>query len=111
MKKLVRQDIIDILMNSGINANKSNKIAGVLEISLARQATKKPGRSLIWEKSTLSELEESLRIGANLTPSEATKIIGEIVSTIKIQNDPEVKFLDAGTFEVAPNALKFKRML
>jgi len=108
MKELGRDAIIDVVKRSGINDKKIDKIIGTLRISLARQAAKRAEKSIILDESTVSELEESLRIGADITPLEAKKILITVEDTIKIQDEAKVKFLDKGTFEVDKGALKFK---
>ena len=108
MKELSRDAVIDILRKSGITEEKIDKVIGTLGISLARQAAKAAEKSIIFDKSTLSDLEESLRIGANLTPNEAKKILINVESTVKVQDEPEVKFLGKGAFEVKGDSLRFK---
>jgi hypothetical protein len=49
----------------------------------------------------LKELGESIRIGANISSSEASKVIEAVEVKVKQMNDPEVKFLDDGTFSVS----------
>lgn len=108
MKELNRDAIISIVKESGVTGKKIGKIIGTLEISLARQAVKAVERIIILDKSTISELEESLRIGADITPSEAKEILVNIESTIKIQDEAKIKFLDEGIFEIDKDILKFK---
>ena len=108
MKELNRDAIINIVKKSGIADKNIDKIIGTLRISLARQASKRAERSIILDESTVSELEESLRIGAGITPLEAKKILIKVEDTIKIQDEEKVKFLDEGTFEVNKGSIKFK---
>jgi len=109
MKELSRDVISTIVKKSGVIDEKINKIIGTLGISLARQASKAAERSIILDNSTLSELEESLRIGADITPSEAKAILINVESTIKkIQDEAKIKFLDEGIFKIDKDTLKFK---
>lgn len=85
-----------------------NEIIGTLEISLARQFANAKRDYIILDKANLSELEESLRIGANITPIEAKKILDKVENIIKQQEEKKVKFLDEGIFEVDGETLKFK---
>ena len=111
MEQLGLDTVVEILQKSGISDEKIKKVVGTLRISLARQAAKNPEKSIILSKSTISELEDSLRIGAGITPSEAKNILVSVQSTlkaIKAPNDPKIKFLDEGIFEIDENDLKFK---
>ena len=108
MKELSRDIISTIVKKSGVIDEKINKIIGTLGISLARQASKAADRSIILDNSTLSEIAESLRIGADITPSEAKAIIINVESTVKIQDEAKIKLLDEGIFEVDKDTLKFK---
>ena len=108
MEELSHDAVIDIVRKSGIAEEKIEKVIGTLRISLARQAARTTEKSIVLDKSTLSDLEESLRIGADLTPNEANKILINVETTIKIQNESEVKFLGKGAFEVKGDSLKFK---
>jgi len=108
MKELSRDIISTIVKKSGVIDEKINKIIGTLGISLARQASKAADRSIILDNSTLSEIAESLRIGADITPSEAKAIIINVESTVKIQDEAKIKLLDEGIFEIDKDTLKFK---
>ena len=108
MKELCRDIISTIVKKAGVIDEKINKIIGPLGISLARQASKAADRSIILDNSTLSEIAESLRIGADITPSEAKAIIINVESTVKIQDEAKIKLLDEGIFEVDKDTLKFK---
>jgi len=108
MKELSRDIISTIVKKAGVIDEKINKIIGTLGISLARQASKAADRSIILDNSTLSEIAESLRIGADITPSEAKAIIINVESTVKIQDEAKIKLLDEGIFEVDKDTLKFK---
>lgn len=108
MKELSRDIISTIVKKSGVIDEKINKIIGTLGISLARQASKAAARSIILDNSTLSEIAESLRIGADITPSEAKAIIINVESTVKMQDEAKIKLLDEGIFEIDKDTLKFK---
>lgn len=85
-----------------------NEIIGTLEISLARQFANAKQDYIILDETNLSELEESLRIGASITPSETKGILSAVKNAIKQQREKKVKFLDEGIFEVDGETLKFK---
>jgi hypothetical protein len=108
MKELGRDVVIKIVQSSGIPDKKIDKVVGTIIISFARKAADDPERGIILDGSTLSELEDSLRIGADITPSEARKILIGMENTIKTQNDSVIKFLDEGIFEVGKGDLKFR---
>src|SRR3989339_537625 len=108
MKELSRDIISTIVKKSGVIDEKINKIIGTLGISLPRKASKAADRSIILDNSTLSEIAESLRIGADITPSEAKAIIINVESTVKIQDEAKIKLLDEGIFEIDKDTLKFK---
>jgi len=63
MKELSRDAVIDILRKSEIPEEKIDNVLGTLRISLARQAAKTAEKSILFDRRTLSDLEESLRIG------------------------------------------------
>lgn len=111
MKKLDDKVITDIVSKAGIANNKIDKVIGTIRVSLARQAAKKPDRRINLDVKTRLELEESLRIGADLSQVEANAILKNIERIVKEQNDPEVKFLEEGTFEVDKDEIDFKSSL
>ena len=108
MKELSRDAVIDILRKSEIPEEKIDNVLGTLRISLARQAAKTAEKSILFDRRTLSDLEESLRIGGNLTQNEAKKILINLESAIKVQEEPEVRLLGKGAFVVKGDSLRFK---
>jgi hypothetical protein len=111
MKKMDNKLVTNIVANSGIADDKINKVIGTIRISLARQAAKEPDRRINLDMKTRSELEESLRIGADLSSDEAKTILNNLEKIVKEQNDPLVKFLEEGTFKVDKDEIEFKSSL
>lgn len=108
MKYITRDDLTNVVRNVGLAAERAGRIIGALEVSLARQAVRTEEGSFLLDQTTLSELEESLRIGAGISASEAKLVLAEVESALKSAEGATVKFLEEGTFEVAGGAVKFR---
>lgn len=108
MKKLDNKAVIDLVTRAGISANKIGKVVGTISISLARQASKKPDKTININMATRSELKESLRIGADLSLHEADTLLDNIEKILKAQNEPVIEFLEEGKFKVDEGEIKFK---
>lgn len=108
MKKINDQAIFDTVSEAGIGGDKIKRVIGTIRISLARQAAKETDKKMLFNANGRMALEESLRIGAELTRSEATNVVDIFRRKVKEQNDSEVQFLEEGTFEVDDQEIRYK---
>jgi hypothetical protein len=110
MKKLERNILDEAILQAGLSEEQAGEVVRGLRVGLARQASKDPGGKIRLDDNTLKELEETIRIGANIPPDKASKAVENIKKKIKELNDPVVEFLDDGTFDVgdAEDDIHFK---
>jgi hypothetical protein len=111
MKKINDQAIFDTVSEAGIGSDKINRVIGTIRISLARQAANEAEKKMLFDANGRIALEESLRIGAKITQGEAKNVVDIFQRKVKEQNDPEVQFLEEGTFEVDDQEIRYKPIL
>ena len=109
MKNLSRRDLTEMLEKFENSSEKINEIIGTLEISLARQASKERDHIFYLDnKKNISELEDSLKIGADISNMKAKEIMKEFRKSINLREDENINFLGIGTFDITSGILKFK---
>jgi len=108
MKKIEKGLLNEVITQAGLSKDKAQEIIGTIRISLVRQAAKEPGKKIKLDDEIVKDLEESIRIGANITADEASKVLGVFKSKVKELNDPQVQLLEDGTFNVTEEGIDFK---
>jgi glycerophosphoryl diester phosphodiesterase len=101
MKKLERNLLDEAILETGLSKEKSQAVVRNLRIGLVRQAAKDPGKKIKLDEAVLKQLKESVGIGANIKPDEADKVIEVVATKVRAMKDPQVKFLEDGTFTVS----------
>jgi hypothetical protein len=101
MKKLERNLLDEAILQAGLSEEKSQAVIRSIRIGLVRQAAKDPGRKIKLDDGMLKELKDLIGIGANISPNEANKVVEIVAAKVRGMNDPEVKFLEDGTFTVS----------
>ena len=86
-KKFNLDSLKKIAIQSGISGTTVSGTAGTFEISLARQLANSDKESVALDDNNLSELEESLRIGAGISKEQSKNV----VSTMKEWAQKELK--------------------
>ena len=101
MKKIEISLLDEVIAQAGLGKDKAQEIIGTIRVSLLRQAARDRGKQIKLDSKALKELEESIRIGANITADESNKLVGIMKSKVEELNDPQVQFLEDGTFNVS----------
>lgn len=100
LKELNRSVFTDLIEKLEIPAEQTKKIIGTLEISIAKQISKDDDMHVVLDEKSVSELEESLRIGADISSEKAEEIVGDVVSWINRRRKKAVEFYERGILEV-----------
>lgn len=109
MKELEVGLLEEAISRTGLSNEKSQKVIRNLRIGIEKQASKDPSGEIKMDEEAFKDLEEYIRIGANVTLDEAHKAIKAVESILLEMNDPDVKFLEDGTFKVSKvDGINFK---
>jgi hypothetical protein len=108
VKELNRTILNEIAKKSGAKVETIDRIIGTLEITLARQASKEKDKCVVLDGGKIQELEETLKIGADITPGQAKAILAEVEKTVEQGRQGPIKFLDEGTFEFERGTITFR---
>ena len=109
MKKLERNLLDEAILQAGLSEEKSQAVIRSIRIGLVKQAAKDPGRKIKLDDGMLKELKDLIGIGANITPNEANRVVEIVAAKVREMNDPEVEFLEDGTFTVSEkDGINFK---
>jgi hypothetical protein len=100
LKELNQSVFTDLIEKLEIPAEQTKKIIGTLEISIAKQISKDDDMHVVLDEKSVSELEESLRIGADISPEKAEEIVGDVVRWINRRRKKAVEFYERGILEV-----------
>lgn len=108
MKNVSHDDLKEIVINSGISSDNIKNTSDTLEISLARLTAKSDEGYIVLDKNNRLELEESLRIGANISHKDAENVLVKLTNKILELNDAEVNFLSNFKLDVNKGNIKFE---
>jgi hypothetical protein len=100
LKELNQGVFADLIEKLEIPAEQTKKIIGTLEISIAKQISKDDDMHVVLDEKSVSELEESLRIGADISSEKAEEIVGDVVRWINRRRKKAVEFYERGILEV-----------
>ena len=103
MKKLKALDhkvLYDLIEKHEIPAEQINRVIGTLDISIAKQLSEDDDMHVVLEEKNVAELEESLRIGADISLEKAEEIVRDIARWINRRRSKTVEFYDRGKLEV-----------
>jgi len=100
LKELNQRVFTDLIKKLEIPAEQTKKIIGTLEISIAKQIAKDDDMHVVLDEKSVSELKESLRIGADISSEKAEEIVGDVVRWINRRRKKAVEFYERGILEV-----------
>jgi len=100
LKELNHSVLDELIKKHEIPVEQTNKVIGTLEISIAKQLAKDDDMHVVLDEKSVAELEESLRIGADISPEKAEDIVGDVVRWINRRRRKAVEFHERGTLEV-----------
>jgi len=100
LKELDQSVLNDLIKKHEMPIEQTNKILGTLEISIAKQISKDDDMHVVLDERNVSELEESLRIGADISSEKAEEIVGDVVRWINRRRRKAVEFYERGTLEI-----------
>jgi hypothetical protein len=108
MRQIDRDILRKTIEQSGIDVKKVSKAIAAIEVNLTKQAAKSKDKTVVLDEDSLAELEETVRIGADLSTAKAGEVLKNVTNLLKGKNEQFVKLLDQGIVEIKGGKLKFK---
>jgi len=100
LKELNHKVLHDLIEKHEIPEEQINRVIGTLDITIAKQLSEDDDMHVVLEDKNVAELEESLRIGADIALEKAGEIVREVARWINRRRSKKVEFHDRGKLEV-----------
>ena len=100
LKDLNHEVLNELIKKHEIPVEQISKVIGTLDISIAKQLSEDDDMHVVLDEKNVSELEESLRIGADISLEKAGEIVADIVGWINRRRRKTVEFYERGKLEV-----------
>lgn len=103
----LKADLIKKITSEAKTEEEAIKMINTLEVTLARLAARRENKEITIDEEAMPEIEESVRIGANINAGMARKLLSSTLATLKAQDEKKLKIFDEGTFEIDDEKIVF----